>query len=203
MLLGQPGCLLREVLRPLQRWPTAFQAVSSARTLTRVGHNSCLISGRFISVLAEMPSSDVVVGPGNKYVTAAKSVVSADVSIDMLAGPSECLVVADSSANPSLVAADLLAQAEHDTDAIPILVTTDEAMVDKVNQSLSEQIQHLSTRSVASESVALNGAVLVVDSIDAAADASNQIAPEHLELHIENAASVAKLFKNYGGSVHA
>jgi histidinol dehydrogenase len=76
-----------------------------------------------------LPSCDVIVGPGNRWVTAAKAIVSGKCGIDMLAGPSECLVIADDSSDPEIVAADLLAQAEHDADALPILVSTSEAMV--------------------------------------------------------------------------
>ena len=98
-------------------------------------------------------SSDVIVGPGNAWVTAAKSLVAGVCAIDMLAGPSEVLVIADSTADPNVIAADLLAQAEHDVEARPILVCTDEQLIDEVNVELQQQLSVLPTAPVAREAV--------------------------------------------------
>lgn len=100
-----------------------------------------------------VPPCDIIVGPGNKWVTAAKSLVFGKCAIDMLAGPSECLVIADDAANPDTIAADLLAQAEHDTAAVPILVTTSQQVIDGVNKSIEAQLATLPTAATARVSV--------------------------------------------------
>lgn len=125
---------------------------------------------------------DVVVGPGNRYVTAAKRCLVGEVGIDGLAGPSELLVLTDGSASARLVAADLLAQAEHDVDAAPWLVTTDAAFVDAVERELARQLADLPTREVARAALLANGrAVVARDRAEAIALADAR-APEHLEL---------------------
>jgi histidinol dehydrogenase len=140
---------------------------------------------------------DVVVGPGNRYVTAAKQLVSGQVAIDMLAGPSELVVFADHSASPSAVAADLLAQAEHDVDALPILVTTDPNLTDRVESELARQLSGLSTAIVARQALEQGGAV-VVSSIEEGLAACDALAPEHLELFLENASEVAPRLQHFG-----
>lgn len=129
---------------------------------------------------------DKIAGPGNIYVTLAKKMVVGAVDIDMLAGPSEVVVVADDSASPSLVAADLLAQAEHDPDASPILITTDENLANDVNLELAFQSKSLERRKVAESSLEHRGRIFVVDDLAAAMRASNAIAPEHLELYVRD-----------------
>jgi len=141
---------------------------------------------------------DVVVGPGSKWVTAAKQLLNGIVGIDMLAGPSELLVIADDSADPRLIAADLLAQAEHDTDAVPMLITTSAGLVDRVEGELSVQLEALPTREVARVSLA-NGFVCVVRSIDEAVAVGDRVAPEHLELMVEQAEGVAQRVRHAGG----
>lgn len=101
-----------------------------------------------------LPPCDIIVGPGNQWVTAAKSLVNGTCAIDMLAGPSECLVVADGNANAKIIAADLLAQAEHDVHAVPILVTTSADIITAVNAELATQLAVLPTNAVANESTA-------------------------------------------------
>jgi phosphoribosyl-ATP pyrophosphohydrolase/phosphoribosyl-AMP cyclohydrolase/histidinol dehydrogenase len=145
-----------------------------------------------------MPACDVVVGPGNRWVTAAKYVVSAHVGIDMLAGPSELVVVADGSAQPGLVAADLLAQAEHDPDALVVLVTTSSEVVDRVEAELAAQLADLPTAETATEALA-KGFAVVVEDVERAADVCNRLAPEHLELHVEHVEAVAPLLRSWGG----
>lgn len=140
---------------------------------------------------------DVIAGPGNAYVTAAKQLVSGVVGIDMLAGPSELLVLADDSADPAIVAADLLAQAEHDTRAVPILVTTHEPLAEQVERELRAQLETLSTRDTASQALA-NGYVCVAGSIDEALDICNVIAPEHLEVMTRDARQIGSRLRNAG-----
>lgn len=145
-----------------------------------------------------IPKCDVIVGPGNRWVTAAKKLVYGVCAIDMLAGPSECLVLADHTANPAIVAADLLAQAEHDTDALPILVTTDESLAEKVNAECEVQLSSLSTSSVAREALS-KGFYVFCKSMDEAVKVANFLGPEHLEVHTENSDSVASQCTDYGG----
>jgi histidinol dehydrogenase len=146
-----------------------------------------------------IPCADVIVGPGNRWVTAAKKIVSGRVGIDMLAGPSECLVLADSTASPATIAADLLAQAEHDTDARPILVTTEASMVDAVNQELTKQLQDLPTAAIATVAVERAGFAMVAPNMKAAIALVDRIAPEHLEVMTANSSSDSKKMLNYGG----
>lgn len=141
---------------------------------------------------------DIIVGPGNKWVTAAKSIVNGICGIDMLAGPSEVLVIADAEADPEVIAADLLAQAEHDVEARPILVTPDPAVVKNVNEALRRQLAVLPTRDVAIPAVKKGFAVLTKDMAEAVA-VSNRIAPEHLEVQTKDANELSKSLTSYGG----
>ena len=134
---------------------------------------------------------DAVCGPGNMYVTAAKSLVAGRVAIDMLAGPSECLVLADEQASPSVVAADLLAQAEHDPMAIPALVCLSETFAKAVDAEIVAQLKVLPTAEIAVQSLK-NGYTVVVESVAAGAEMCDRLAIEHLELHVEDAPAVAK-----------
>jgi phosphoribosyl-ATP pyrophosphohydrolase/phosphoribosyl-AMP cyclohydrolase/histidinol dehydrogenase len=145
-----------------------------------------------------VPPCDVIVGPGNKWVTAAKSLVSGLCAIDMLAGPSEVLVIADETCNTDTVAADLLAQAEHDTEARPIVISTSSRVVDEINERLQERLSVLPTRATANEAVA-KGFACVCSDINAAIALSDIVGPEHLEIHTENAEEVGKRCQNYGG----
>lgn len=140
---------------------------------------------------------DVIAGPGNRFVTAAKQLVSGVVGIDMLAGPSELLVLADGSADPSVVAADLLAQAEHDADASAMLVTTDGGLADSVNAELENQLAELATRDVAGRALK-NGFVCVCGTLDEAIAVTDRVAPEHLEIMTTDAEVVAGRIRNAG-----
>lgn len=140
---------------------------------------------------------DIIVGPGNRYVTAAKSIVSSFVKIDALAGPSECLVVADGGADASTIAADLLAQAEHDDDARAILVTTSDNLLAGVEKALEEQLATLSTAATARNALK-NSFAVVVNTIEEAIPVVDAIAPEHLELHFDGAAGFRDRFANAG-----
>ena len=145
-----------------------------------------------------LEACDAVVGPGNQYVTAAKSLVAGRVAIDMLAGPSECLVIADDDADAATVAKDLLAQAEHDPQALPALICLSEAFAAAVDAQLEAQLAVLPTADIAS--VALkNGYTVVVGSVEEAAAISDRLAVEHVELHIKNAMQVGMRLKHYGG----
>ena len=147
-----------------------------------------------------LPPADVIAGPGNRWVTAAKSYVAGAgvCAIDMLAGPSECLVLADETADASVVAADLLAQAEHDTDALPVLVTTHAPMVEAVNAAMIAQLDTLPTGAVAAEASS-KGIAVVASSLEEAIAVCDTVAPEHLEVMTADAPAVAKRLKNYGG----
>jgi phosphoribosyl-ATP pyrophosphohydrolase/phosphoribosyl-AMP cyclohydrolase/histidinol dehydrogenase len=140
---------------------------------------------------------DVIVGPGNRYVTAAKQLVGAATAIDLLAGPSELTVLADGTADPGRVAADLLAQAEHDPDAMPVLVTSDPNLAERVDAELAWQLSDLPTALVARAALA-NGGVIVVADLDEGVAACNAIAPEHLQLELRDPDAVAPRLAHYG-----
>jgi phosphoribosyl-ATP pyrophosphohydrolase/phosphoribosyl-AMP cyclohydrolase/histidinol dehydrogenase len=130
-------------------------------------------------------------------VTAAKHIVSRDVRIDMLAGPSELLILADDSASPRLIAGDLLAQAEHDSDAIPMLVATSRDLIEAVERELIAQLEPLPNRETAIAALR-NGFAIHFDNLDAAIDVCNRIAPEHLELHVRDAKQIALRIRRAG-----
>jgi histidinol dehydrogenase len=141
---------------------------------------------------------DKIVGPGNIYVALAKQAVFGQVAIDMIAGPSEILVIADDSADPDYVAADMLSQAEHDPMAAAICVTPSAELAAQVARSLEDQLEKLPRREIAAESVRNYGAIVVTKDLDEAIALSNRIAPEHLELMIEEAASYLGRIENAG-----
>lgn len=147
-----------------------------------------------------LPRCDVICGPGNKWVTAAKSIVNGQCGIDMLAGPSEVLVICDETANPEIVAADLIAQAEHDVVARAILLSTCSDMIEKVDRQVAKQIACLPepNKSTALEALTQSFAVKC-DSIEQCITISDDIAPEHLEIQTKDATKVAKACVNYGG----
>ncbi|RCW63770.1 histidinol dehydrogenase [Saliterribacillus persicus] len=132
-----------------------------------------------------IPSVDKIVGPGNAYVAAAKALVYGDVGIDMIAGPSEVAIVADESANASYVAADLIAQAEHDPSARAILFSLSAELIDRVNDELKNQCSVLPREEIATEALNVNGASVLVSDIDQAFELCNAVAPEHLEIQTE------------------
>ncbi len=133
-----------------------------------------------------IPKVDKIVGPGNAYVAEAKKQVYGTVSIDMIAGPSEILIVADDTCEPSYIAADLLSQAEHDKMASAVLVTNSLEFAKKVSVQLEEQIPLLSRSEIARASIDNNGKIIVADDLKVAIDIANEIAPEHLELCVDN-----------------
>ena len=133
-----------------------------------------------------IPKVDKIVGPGNAFVAEAKKQVFGVVSIDMIAGPSEILIVADGKSNPAYIAADLLSQAEHDKMASAVLVTDSAELARNVSTELEKQIPLLERREIARESLDVNGKIIVADTLDAAIEIANEIAPEHLELCVDN-----------------
>jgi phosphoribosyl-ATP pyrophosphohydrolase/phosphoribosyl-AMP cyclohydrolase/histidinol dehydrogenase len=144
------------------------------------------------------PPCPLIVGPGNRWVTAAKRYLYGEVGIDGLAGPSEILVIADAAANPARVAADLLAQAEHDVDAVPTLVTTSEDLIDRVEKELRARLADLPTAEVAAASLQAHGTCVLVPNLARAVDVADVIAPEHLALHVEDPRSLALQTRSYG-----
>lgn len=133
-----------------------------------------------------IPKVDKIVGPGNAFVAEAKKQVYGKVSIDMIAGPSEILVIADGKSNPVFVAADLLSQAEHDKMASAVLVTESRELAQKVSEELEKQIPLLQREEIARTSIDNNGKIIIVKDIKTAVLVSNEIAPEHLELCVDN-----------------
>lgn len=134
----------------------------------------------------QIPRVDKIVGPGNIFVATAKKLLYGQVDIDMIAGPSEILVMADDSANPKFVGADLMSQAEHDKMASAILVTTSETLVDKVDAEIQRQMEYLSRKEIIATSIENYGVALICDTKEKAIELANMIAPEHLEVLMEN-----------------
>ncbi len=180
--------------------PTAEMLAAAA--IAGADEYLCVGGAHAIAALAygfdEIAPVDVVVGPGNAWVTAAKQLVMGRVGIDMLAGPSELLVIADETADAAVVAADLLAQAEHDADASAMLVTTSSELADAVDEELAAQIQALSTVETARLGIA-NGFCCVVDTIDRAIAVADDIGAEHLEVCTRDAETVAARVRHAGG----
>ncbi|MHC4837463.1 MAG: histidinol dehydrogenase [Planctomycetota bacterium] len=146
--------------------------------------------GAMVEGLGPIPACDAIVGPGNRWVTEAKRQVAGRVALDMLAGPTELLALADATADPEVVAADLLAQGEHDPDARPWLATTDPAVADAVRAACARQLAELSTAEVASTALRAAGVVLLPDT-DALLAFAGELAPEHLSLHLADAEALA------------
>ncbi|MFX1365324.1 MAG: histidinol dehydrogenase [Promethearchaeota archaeon] len=147
----------------------------------------------------QVPRVDKIVGPGNIYVNLAKKEVYGIVGIDGIYGPTEALVIADETANPSLVASDLLAQAEHDILAIPILVTSSENLISSVKKELERQIITLKGKAIIKESIQSNGGIILTNSIEQSILISNEFAPEHLSLMIKEPMKVLDKIENAGG----
>ncbi|MEM7595682.1 MAG: histidinol dehydrogenase, partial [Cyanobacteria bacterium P01_A01_bin.83] len=147
---------------------------------------------------ATIPKVDVITGPGNIYVTLAKKMVYGTVGIDSLAGPSEVLVIADHEANPVFVAADLLAQAEHDPMAAAILLTTSSSLAQQVQQEVTQQLAHHPRKTLTEKAIAHYGLIVVVDSLREAVELSNLFAPEHLELEVVDPWSLVESIRHAG-----
>lgn len=145
-----------------------------------------------------IPRVDKIVGPGNTYVQLAKKLVFGEVDIDMIAGPSELVVLADAHANPKLIAADLLAQAEHDEQSTVVCVTDSTKLAPKVIRHLKIQLSDLTRSQIAERSLTQHGAVILVDSLESGADLVNKIAPEHCEVLVKHPNDVLKRIKHAG-----
>ena len=145
-----------------------------------------------------IPKVSKIVGPGNIYVAMAKKLVSGYVGIDMIAGPSEVLIIADDSANPDYIAADLMAQAEHDELAAAILLTDSKELANQVVRSIEHQMVRLERKNIISQALSNYGAIVITDSINDAVAISNHIAPEHLEILTRNPEDILEKIENAG-----
>lgn len=146
----------------------------------------------------EIPAVDMIVGPGNQYVTEAKRQCYGQVGIDFVAGPSEVLVIADGSGTPEIVAADLLAQSEHDPNAKGMLITTDERFGQAVIQAVEKELSWLSTAPIAEKSWETYGEVVLTENLEEAVEITNSYAPEHLELNVREPEILKEKLYNYG-----
>jgi histidinol dehydrogenase len=184
------------VRRIIVACPRPNAALLAAACLLGVREIACIGGAQAIAALAygtrSVPRVDKIFGPGNRYVTAAKRLVSADCAIDLLAGPTEVLVIA-TRGNPRYIAADLVAQAEHDPDAVALLVTTSRKLASEVRDNLAEQLSALPPDNPARRSLAENGAILIAPSTTAAVRFANLFAPEHLSVPDANPALLRQL----------
>ena len=180
--------------------PYADEGIMAAAYICGVNHLYAVGGSQAIGAMAygteSVPKVDVIVGPGNKFVASAKKAVYGVVGIDMIAGPTEVMIIADKSANPEWVAADLLAQAEHDVIAQPILVTADEDFAHKVSAEIEAQLETLTTKATARLSIDNCGKIILVEKLEDAIEVANRKAPEHLELAMEDGKLRDKIEKN-------
>ena len=162
----------------------------------------CIGGAQAVAALAygtkTIKSVNKIVGPGNIYVAEAKRQVSGFIGIDMFAGPSEVVIIADEKNDPKIVAADLIAQAEHDQSAQSILLTTDQKLGDAVNKEVENQIDSLPRKDIAASSWENNGKIIITQNLEEAVLLSNKLAPEHLELLVDNPEDILKRIKNAG-----
>jgi histidinol dehydrogenase len=195
---GVPRIVVATPPRSLRENP----AVAAA--LLQVGVNEVYAVGgaQAIAALAfgteTLPRVDKITGPGNRYVAAAKKLVFGTVGIDSIAGPSEVVIIADQTARADFVAADLLAQAEHDENASAILITTSSRLAIEVANEIPRQARSLPRRAVIEKSLAQYGAILLVSQLNEACNLANQLAPEHLELLTDDNDTVAAHIVNAG-----
>ena len=141
---------------------------------------------------------DKIVGPGNIYVETAKRLLFGVVGLDMVAGPSEVLIIADSSGIPSFAASDFIAQAEHDEDAFPLIITTCESFLQAVEQEINRQLNYIDRKEIVQKSIEKNGLLILTQTLDTAIELSNRVAPEHLELMVENGPDLLNSITNAG-----
>ena len=178
------------------------QLVLAAAAISGVDRVFCIGGAQGVGAMAygteTVPQVDKIVGPGNAYVAAAKRRVFGVVGIDMVAGPSEILVICDGKTNPDWVAMDLFSQAEHDELAQAILLSPDAAFLDQVHASIQNLVQTMPRKEIISTSLTDRGALIQVRDLDEAAEISNYIAPEHLELSLEDPLAFSKKIKHAG-----
>ena len=170
--------------------------LAGVKTVFRIGGAQAIAAMAYGS--ESVPAVDVISGPGNLYVTLAKQAVYGQVGIDSLAGPSEVLVIADQSARPDQVAADLLAQAEHDPLASAVLITTSPALAERIDEELVQQLENHPRRDICEASLRDWGLVVVCDDLETCARLSDSFAPEHLELLVERPEPLADRIKHAG-----
>lgn len=178
------------MVTPPQKDGTANHDILAAAKIAGVDRVFLMGGAQAVAALAygtqSVPKVDKIVGPGNIFVATAKKLLYGTVDIDMIAGPSEILIVADKSANPKFLAADLMSQAEHDKMASAILLTTSEETANETAKELSRQMQTLERRDIIEQSLNDFGAIIVCKDISEAVNFANELAPEHLELAVEN-----------------
>ena len=208
-LFKDNGVIMGQMVRPIERvalyvpggtasYPIIIAAakVSGVDTIYKFG------GAQGVAAIAHgtetIKKADKIVGPGNIFVATAKKLSYGLVDIDMVAGPSEVLVIADENANPKYIAADLMSQAEHDKLASALLVTTSRDLVAKVNGELVRQMAYLSRRDIIEESLVNYGGAIIVDNLNEAFDVSNYLAPEHLEVLVDNPVNMLPKIKNAG-----
>lgn len=196
------GCNEISMVTPPNKKGKINPYIAAAALITGVDKVYLVGGAQAIGALAYGTESinavDKIVGPGNIFVATAKKIVYGDVDIDMIAGPSEILVIADKNAKAEFVAADMLSQSEHDKLASSILITTSKELYMKVNEEISKQIEHLERKEIIKESLKNNSFALVMSSIEEAIEISNKIAPEHLELMVEEPMKYLGMVKNAG-----
>ncbi|WP_424948103.1 histidinol dehydrogenase [Candidatus Spongiihabitans sp.] len=177
-------------------------AVIAAASIAGVDRIFTIGGAQAIAALAygteTIPRVDKIVGPGNIYVATAKKMVFGDVGIDMIAGPSEVLIICDEAADPDWVAMDLFAQAEHDELAQSIAITTSQSMVEKIQTSVARLLPEMERRKIIEKSLNAQGALILVDSLNQAAEISNRIAPEHLQLMVKDAPALLGQVRHAG-----
>lgn len=196
------GCKQIVMVTPPSKDGKVAPAILAAAKIAGVDKIYKVGGAQAIAALANgtesVPKVDKIVGPGNAFVAEAKKQVFGKVSIDMIAGPSEILVVADGKSNPKFVAADLLSQAEHDRMASAVLVTESKELAYAVAEEVELQLKALPREEIARESIDNNGKIIIVENIDKAIDIANAIAPEHLELVLDNPFDVLDKVKHAG-----
>lgn len=185
--------------------PYADEGIMAAAYICGIKRVFALGGAQGVAAMAygtqSVPKCDVIAGPGNKFVTEAKRTVFGDVGIDIVAGPTEAFIIANETANPKWVAADMLAQAEHDVDAQAVLVTFTKDFAQKVSDEIDKQLSTLPTSKTAQASIEKNGLIILASSIEQAAEIANKKAPEHLEIAFDEGQDRNKLIElthNYG-----
>ncbi len=202
LLMGAIPARVAGVERVVVATPSLSPVMAAAASIAQVDAVLCAGGAQAIAALAygirELPPVDLVAGPGNAWVTAAKYLVSDHVGVDMLAGPSEVLIVASGDANPAWIAADLIAQAEHDPMARPILIALDGDTINAVERELRAQLEELPTAEVARQSLERNGKAVFCPDLDRVQRLCDRLAPEHLQLSGGRARALAGRLSAYG-----
>ena len=196
------GCSELVIVTPPDRDGKVNAAILAAAKICNVDKIVKVGGAQAVAALAfgteSVPKVDKIVGPGNAYVAEAKKQVFGKVAIDTIAGPSEVLIVADRNNDPRILAADMLAQAEHDVMATSVLVTDSAELAEKVAQELEVQLSVLPRENIARPSIENNGKIVIVSSLEEAVECANEIAPEHLEISVDDPFSYLGKIKNAG-----